>query len=246
MSKKYYISLILDSPLQSWGVSSHPGIDFRTTLRHPTKSGVIGILSAAIGIDRFSSEEPKLIKSLSKQIKVKFFEIPKFSETSEKKLMGQKITDFTTIDNALNAEGEKRKGSVVSKKEYLSDMRFAAILEIEDKECAAQVGKALKNPKWGIWLGRKCCIPSLPIFVEINTEEKKVFEAIWEKFNKLGIKYGKSTDFFSVESLDKNYIFQKGDLRDIIMDEPLSFSRPNCYVSRKIVKRYPQGEDAPL
>lgn len=244
MKKRHYISLLLDSPLQSWGTSSHAGVDFRTTLRHPTKSGIIGIVSAAIGIDRSSPEEPKITQNLSKQISVKFFEIPKTLNRLQKEAVVQKITDFTTIGNSVTAEGKRTEDCVISKKEYLCDMTFIAILEIEDEKLAEEIEKSLKNPKWGIWLGRKCCIPSLPLFVEKSTDEKNVWKAVWKKLNNMHIKYPKSTRFLCIESLHEGYCFQKGDLLDNVMDEPESFSRPNRYVSRRIVKRNLQGEDA--
>lgn len=244
MKKNYYISLILDSPLQSWGASSHPGIDFRTTLRHPTKSGIIGIISAAMGIDRSSPEEPKLIENLSKQISVRFFDLSK--PLNQPEAIVQKITDFAAIGNYMSAEGKKkdRGDYVISKKEYLCDLMFIAILEIENEELSRQIENALKNPKWGIWLGRKCCIPSLPLFVQRSTDEENIWKAVWQKFELINRKYPKSMDFLSIESLKESHCFQKGDIMDNIMDEPRSFSRPNCYVSRRIVKRHLQGENA--
>lgn len=241
--KKNYISLILDSPLQSWGASSHPGIDFRTTLRHPTKSGIIGIISAAMGIDRSSPEEPKLIKSLSQQISVKFFELSKPFIYPQRQVVVQKITDFAAIGNYMLAEGKKKAIGkyVISKKQYLCDITFIAILEIENEELSKKIESSLKNPKWGIWLGRKCCIPSLPLFVQRSTKWENVWKAVWQKFQLLDMEYPKPSDFLSIEPLNKeDPDFQKGELIDNIMDEPRSFSRPNQYVSRRILKRHPQ------
>ncbi len=45
--------LRLAAPLQSWGVASK--FDTRDTAREPTKSGVIGLLAAALGRSRTES-----------------------------------------------------------------------------------------------------------------------------------------------------------------------------------------------
>ena len=45
MSDTAYLALLLDAPLQSWGFSSR--FQRRTTGLHPTKSGVVGLISAA-------------------------------------------------------------------------------------------------------------------------------------------------------------------------------------------------------
>ena len=50
MNEPAFLALYFDAPLQSWGYSSM--FDRRTTLSQPTRSGVIGLLCAALGIDR--------------------------------------------------------------------------------------------------------------------------------------------------------------------------------------------------
>ena len=45
-----YLALYLDAPLQSWGYQSR--FDRRTTLSQPTRSGIVGMICAAMGIDR--------------------------------------------------------------------------------------------------------------------------------------------------------------------------------------------------
>ena len=54
MSDPAYLALYFDAPLQSWGYASK--FDRRTSLAHPTRSGVIGLLCAACGIDRTDVE----------------------------------------------------------------------------------------------------------------------------------------------------------------------------------------------
>ena len=47
MSSNACLSLLLDAPIQSWGHSSR--FERRATALHPTRSGILGIVAAAMG-----------------------------------------------------------------------------------------------------------------------------------------------------------------------------------------------------
>ncbi len=64
MSDAAFLTLLFDSPLQSWGFASR--FQRRTTGMRPTKSGVIGLICAAIGLAKGSSEERELLPKLAK------------------------------------------------------------------------------------------------------------------------------------------------------------------------------------
>ena len=55
MSDPAALAFVLDSPLQSWGVDSR--YQQRDTAAFPTKSGLLGLLAAALGIDKNAPEE---------------------------------------------------------------------------------------------------------------------------------------------------------------------------------------------
>ena len=58
-----YLALMLDAPLQSWGFASR--FQRRTTGSHPTKSGVVGLLCAALGLAKGSDEEREWLPRLA-------------------------------------------------------------------------------------------------------------------------------------------------------------------------------------
>ena len=58
-----YLALMLDAPLQSWGFASR--FQRRTTGLHPTKSGVIGLICAAMGVGKGSDAERDTLPQLS-------------------------------------------------------------------------------------------------------------------------------------------------------------------------------------
>jgi CRISPR system Cascade subunit CasD len=54
------------------------------------------------------------------------------------------------------------KDAVVTRREYLLDARFGVVIE-GTPPLLLRAAAALKDPVWGIWLGRKNCIPAEPI-----------------------------------------------------------------------------------
>lgn len=58
----------LAAPMQSWGDESK--YDIRQTWKEPSKSGVIGLLAAALGLKRDSEDIPALSASLRMGVRV--------------------------------------------------------------------------------------------------------------------------------------------------------------------------------
>ena len=133
--------LRLAAPLQSWGSSSK--FEIRTTEKIPTKSGVIGILAAALGLRRDDS--------LAK------LNVLRFGVRADRE--GEDITDFHIVHSEKNA--------YVTYRHYLSDAVFLAGLE-GDEEFLKELEFALRNPRFPLFLGRRSCPPTLPIVVGIR------------------------------------------------------------------------------
>ena len=55
MSTDACLALLLDAPMQSWGHASR--FERRTTALHPTRSGIFGLLAAALGINKHADDE---------------------------------------------------------------------------------------------------------------------------------------------------------------------------------------------
>ncbi len=151
------LALYFDAPLQSWGYQSR--FDRRTSLSYPTRSGIIGMLCAALGVDRGDrSSLARVDRGLS-------IEVVAFGEASQ-------LVDFHTVGGGFDGHAQpqrvvpKADGSggdtVVTRREYLQGARFGVLLSAE-KALADQLSAALSDPEWGIWLGRKSCIPASPV-----------------------------------------------------------------------------------
>ena len=151
--------LRLLGPMQSWGSRSR--FDHRDTEREPTKSGVLGLVAAALGRDR--SEPVDDLAELRLGIRVD--------------REGTPATDFQTAQNVIKASvtreqwrraREKKKttgtqDTVVSRRHYLADAAFLVGLE-GDAGLLERVESALRNPRWTLFLGRKGYVPGEPVY----------------------------------------------------------------------------------
>jgi CRISPR system Cascade subunit CasD len=96
MSDKAYLALLLDGPLQSWGFASR--FQRRTTGLHPTKSGVIGVICAAMGLAKGSDEEQSKLSELAK-LKMTSIAIPRAPQASSVRPPVLRLEDYHTVLN---------------------------------------------------------------------------------------------------------------------------------------------------
>ncbi len=143
--------LRIAAPLQAWGSNSK--FNIRSTEREPTKSGVVGMLAAALGIQR--SDDPKKLEPLNAL---------RFGVRVERE--GKLLRDFH-----MAHETTGKKASHVTERFYLSDAVFVAALETDDKEFLEQLEYALNHPVYPLFLGRRSCPPTLPVVLGIRDEE---------------------------------------------------------------------------
>lgn len=143
--------LRLAGPMQSWGTSSRFSI--RDTGLEPSKSGVIGLLCAALGKPREEST----------------VENAEFSRLIELR-MGVRVdregvmrVDYHTAQKVAKAGGGKPKETELSWRYYLSDACFVVALASEDEALLGRLNDALLHPHWQLSLGRKSFLPGAPV-----------------------------------------------------------------------------------
>lgn len=140
--------LRLAGPMQSWGSTSR--FDERDTQLEPSKSGVIGLLCAALGRDR--AEPVADLAALRMGVRVD--------------REGVLLRDFHTATGVFIASGKPDFArTVVSPRYYLSDAAFLVGLEGNDSGLLAQLNAALRKPRWPLALGRKAFAPSRPVWI---------------------------------------------------------------------------------
>lgn len=151
------------APLQAWDTQSKFGV--RTTGREPSKSGIIGLLCAALGRSR--SEPVADLAALTMAVRV------------DKE--GIVLRDWHTAGKGgyLKARGSiERKNLITSTRYYLADAAFLVGLESADSELLERLHIALNNPQWMLFLGRKSCPPADPVYLDDGIRQKDLMTAL--------------------------------------------------------------------
>lgn len=221
-----FLVLHLSGPLQSWGFDSR--YTQRNTGLFPTKSAVAGMICAALGYSRGSQDEKEFLDQM-RTCTLTTLSLVKYAGSEEKrwKIPTRRIEDFHTVLGTKSADGKNKKDAVLTQRQYLCDAEFLALLE-GPRELVTSIGEALKDPVWGLWLGRKSCIPSKP-----------VFGGVYETLNQIeqACLHGFSCDTFT--QVQEVETFDQG--KDSLPDIAVSFDiLKRSYVSRRV--RYHKGE----
>ncbi len=163
MSADACLALLLDAPMQSWGHASR--FERRTTALHPTRSGVFGLLAAALGIDKHGDDEASRLARYA-ALRVTTVTLPRLaSRGREPELPIVRMEDYHTVTGIRRASGKMDDDATVQTyRHYLLDARFGVLLE-GPAPLLIEITNALRNPVWGVWFGRKSCIPATPLVV---------------------------------------------------------------------------------
>lgn len=158
------IMLRLEGLFQSWGELAK--WDYRNSASMPTKSAVVGMIAAAMGLERGSPEIAALCEQMRLGIR---------SERASNLL-----TDYHTVQgmpHILNAAGKKRGDTIVSQRQYLQEASFLVVIDVSD-EWRKKIADAFADPKWTVYLGRKNCVPTRPLWDGIHSEYDNISDAL--------------------------------------------------------------------
>lgn len=128
----------LSAPMQAWGVQSR--FRDRDTGREPSKSGVIGLLCAALGRPRWDPLDD--LVSLRMGVRV------------------DREGIFRIDYHTASLPGSRE--ATISPRAYLSDAAFLVGLQ-GDNRMLDRLDSALSRPVWQLFLGRKAFPPAAPV-----------------------------------------------------------------------------------
>ncbi|HCN74088.1 type I-E CRISPR-associated protein Cas5/CasD [Pseudolactococcus plantarum] len=134
------ILLKLSGPLQSYGNDSH--FETRQTARYPTKSAIIGMIAASMGLNRNQDQEVQELNEIDLAVRVD--------------QSGELLRDFH-MAHAIKKDG-KPKRAYVTNRYYLQDAVFVVAISANDV-LIKEITKALKSPYFQPFMGRR----SLPL-----------------------------------------------------------------------------------
>jgi len=151
----------LAGPMQAWGTQSRFSV--RDTGLEPSKSGVLGLLCAALGKPRDESVGPHG-PDLPALADLAALEMAVRVDRS-----GTMAKDYHTAQDVMIASSQpgkkpKLKPCEPSTRYYLADADFLVALAGPD-ELVARLDAALADPVWPLYLGRKSFVPSMPVRV---------------------------------------------------------------------------------
>ncbi len=220
--------MLLDGPLQSWGHASR--FQRRTTALHPTRSGILGMLCAALGVEKGSDAEAQWLTRLTPEagVRLTVLTLPRKVEGSREPLAIRRLEDFHTVKGTRNAKNKPKNDAVITHRQYLLDARFGVFLN-GPREVLDELAAALRNPRWGIWFGRKACIPAAPVLQGMVATEAEALALLGETGRGM-------QEFATVVEADS---FAEGT--DTLMDAPVNF-KTRVFKPRRVAVGVPITE----
>jgi CRISPR system Cascade subunit CasD len=183
--------LRLAGPMQSWGTQSRFSV--RDTGLEPSRSGVVGLLCAALGFPRAATEHAYQGTTI------------RFRDLAEPKALhmavrvdreGRLARDYHTAGGehrpgavlGRDAKGKpipygvakadsSARGTVVSSRYYLADADFLVGLQ-GGHALLETLDTALRHPIWPLYLGRKSFLPGCPIALGVRPDSAGDLEQV--------------------------------------------------------------------
>jgi CRISPR system Cascade subunit CasD len=206
----------LMGPMQSWGTISR--FDHRDTTKEPSKSGVIGLLAAALGIDRGDWRSIEPLTGCRMAVRHDRPGVPR--------------RDYQTATGVISADRSKVHATAVTVREYLADAAFLVALECNDRALLERAHDALAAPVWSLGLGRKSYVPSEPVRLEDGLLDVPLREALqWPWLSSL--RHGERVPEALLASFESEE--GAGVLR---MDQPLSSFAERRFGARHVVSEW--------
>ncbi len=163
--------LRLEAPLMKWGLRSL--WNDRDTHSVPTKSGIIGLLSCALGYPRGD----KRIEELSAQLSMGVRADRNGIVLTDLQIVSTASNPFIKNLNAANYKARVGEGGLLTYRHYLQDASFTVALS-GNSILLKELAEAVYNPIFSLYLGAKCCIPSRPIFEALTNDYSSIEQAL--------------------------------------------------------------------
>ena len=151
-----FLILRLVGPMQGWSGHSYEGL--RPLVEYPTRSGVLGLLAACLGIARNDAQGlATLSQSLRYAVRCNERAYP----------LPHALVDYHTVQNAReNYQGLKSLDTIETWRGYQCDAAFtvALWLQADAHWSLEQIAQATRTPRYTPFLGRRSCPITRPLF----------------------------------------------------------------------------------
>lgn len=172
-----YLVFRLYAPLASWGEIAVG--ESRHTAHYPSKSALIGLLGAALGINRDDEEQQQRLQQ-GYAFAVELFTAGSLLRDYHTAQVPDSVGKFTyrTRRDEL-VLGKERLGTILSSREYRTDvLALAAVRALDNAPYALpEIQEKLLKPVFHLYLGRKSCPLAAPLNPQWLTGQPNFFAA---------------------------------------------------------------------
>ncbi len=219
-----FLILKLQGPMQAWGEHTFEG--FRPSANFPTRSGVLGLLGACLGIRRNDRERlQQLTDSVGMAVRIDERCLLR-KDGSSHPLRMVKMTDYHTIKDArVDYAGLKSHETIQTWREYLYDAEFTVAIWTHPNAAVNldELEAKVKRPDFTPYLGRRSCPLAHPLF-QARLEALDALEALKEIQPQSGTVYSDEKAFGKAEIRMKR-------VRDVpLIHQPRQFAGRNLYI----------------
>lgn len=177
----HYVVFQLYGPLASWGVPATGEI--RRSATHPTRSALVGLLAAALGIRRDQEGELEslrdsvtlAIKQLTPGVMIQDYHTAQVPAHDRKAWRLTRQDELSVAKDKLN--------TILSTREYRCNGYWKVAVSIRDgsRWSLEALAEALRRPHFPLYLGRKACPPAAPLAPQV-VEASGIREALATPF----------------------------------------------------------------
>ncbi|MBR3516359.1 MAG: type I-E CRISPR-associated protein Cas5/CasD [Lachnospiraceae bacterium] len=179
-----YLTLNLKGVMQYYASTSGLAVSvsggYYKTEHCPTKNALAGMIGCVMGIPRRDRRLKDLLN-----LKMKYRTLQR----------GCVIRDFQTVsgmpikdkpgefEKFVKIKGGEEEFTIIKTVEYLCDYAFEAYIGSEDEDLLKKIREAFWDPVWDPYLGRKNCLPSIPIVTDgkiLTEEEMEEMEDVYD------------------------------------------------------------------
>jgi CRISPR system Cascade subunit CasD len=218
-----YLIFRLYGALAAWGDIAVG--EYRPSFAHPTKSAIIGLLAAALGIRRDDAERQKTLA-----------EVCVFAVRVD--AMGTMLRDYHTAQVPPAKRGithctrrselaASKLNTVLSSRDYRCDAVYTVAIEVREGAAytARQLADALTKPVFTLYLGRKSCPLALPLQPKVVTRDslrEALARLVLDDGELAGIIHDSPTLIYWEDGLESGFTDEQIIIR---RDAPLSRTR---------------------
>ncbi|HEB87802.1 MAG TPA: type I-E CRISPR-associated protein Cas5/CasD [Gammaproteobacteria bacterium] len=179
---KTYLLFRLYGPMSAWGDIAVG--EQRPSAGHPSKSAVLGLLAAALGLRRDEEEQHRsLAAGYAIAVRVDVAgELLRDYHTTQVPPERRGVRYYTRCDELAS----DKLNTILSQRDYRMDASYGVAIWAKNDSVPWKLSalvSALLRPQFTLYLGRKSCPPSLPLqprIIEANTL-KEAFDGLPEQ-----------------------------------------------------------------